>query len=204
MSLTMSNRSNQELNLILAFIQSNDRQVALPEHLKSRLDQIDFADNQIRRHGRSKAAKMIMGKYNVVKSTAYKIINDALYVYNSASKIQKEYWRNVMLDMQMAEVIRCKNERDSKGFNAGMKNLIEIIGLNRDDNKLTAEMLQQHTIVFNISLNGGAEKYEINQDKIMKLSNDERLKLVRAAEEEAIQFDMVEFIEQDDENFEDE
>ena len=190
-----NNRDNQELNLIISFLQSGDGS-ELPVHLKERLDRIDLTDNLIRRHGRKKAASMLQTKYDIVKSTAYKLINDAMYVYNSSHKLQKEYWRNLLLDMQYAELIRCKDKGDSKGFNMAMKNLIEIVGLNRDDNKITAEMLQQHTIQFNISFNGGAEKYEISADKIKKLSIDERLKIVKAAEAETIDFDMIEFIEQ--------
>jgi hypothetical protein len=196
MNMMKNNRHQQELNLIVAFLQQSEQGVDLAPALKLRLEQIDACDNLIRRYGRAKTAKMLQSKYNVVKSTAYKIIHDTLYVYNSVNRISKQYWRDVLLDMQYQEVLRCKEKGDSKGFNAGIKNLIEIVGLNRDDQKLTADMLQQHSIVFNISLNQGAESYEINAAKMMKLSAEERLNIVRAVEAETIEFDMVSFIEE--------
>lgn len=202
MNLMKPDKDNRELNLIIAFLQSSDEGVSLPEATRQRLDRIDVADNLIRRHGRKKAVEMLAKHFDIGKTSAYRLIWEAMYVYNSTHKLQKEYWRSLLLDMQYAELIRCKDKGDSKGFNMAMKNLIEIVGLNRDDNKITAAMLQQHNITFNISFSNGSEKYEINADRLARLSMDERMRLVKAVEAETIEMDMVELIEQSEDEAE--
>lgn len=193
-----SDPDTENYNKIIRWLQNPIEANKLPVTLETLLKRIDDADNLLRRYPRNKVAKMLMTKYEIqAKSNAYKIINAAMYVYNSQNIIQKEYWRNLLVDKTYAELLKYQEQGNDRGFNNAMKNLITLIGLDKDESKITAEMLQQHNIVFNINI-GEGNSYMISAEKLSKLSGKDKENIVSAIEAESIGFDMVEFIEEEE------
>lgn len=198
MQLRSNDPDTDNLNKIIKWLQNPIEANKLPSVLETLLSRIEVADSLLRRYARNKVAKMLMTKYEIAaKSNAYKIINGAMYVYNSQNIIHKEYWRNLLVDKTYAELLKYQEQGNDRGFNNAMKNLITLIGLDKDESKLTAEMLQQHSIIFNINI-GEGNSYMISADKLSKLSGNDKENIVRAIEAESIGFDMVEFIEEEE------
>lgn len=127
------------LEKICAYLISDGKK-PLSEALQSRLDKMDFVDNLIR-NGRQ--AKQIMGflqkkykKEKISRPTAYRIIADAKYVFNSTSIRTKDYDRSVAIDLILDTRARARKKGDFKTMSMCDSNYIKVTGVDRDDIEL--------------------------------------------------------------------
>lgn len=70
----------------------------LSEKESEMYDRIDQANSFIRSWGIQKAREMIQNKYKVSNRTAHRIINDAIHVFGSIHKAEKNYFRMMAVD----------------------------------------------------------------------------------------------------------
>ena len=76
-----------------------------------------------------------------------------------------------------------------------MASLIKLFGFDRDeDQRISAELLQQHQLFFMINFKNSSESYSMDLNQLHKLPEQERMRLIREVEAENIEFDMIEKI----------
>lgn len=95
-ALSISRAAEQRDKIILYL---RGKTSALSESDQILYERINFADDLIRTWGRAKAKQMLLKKYEgISERTAYRIINDAIHVFGSMAKAEKDYFRNTAVD----------------------------------------------------------------------------------------------------------
>lgn len=197
----IENLGSKRLNEIIAYLkQAHDDTTVLPDEYRAHLDMLDFADNQIRQTRKvADAARIVAKRFECSLSTAYKLCHETQLVYGSITWYQKEYWRRILFEQQMTMIERAKDKNDHKAFNVAMKNLISLLQLDKDDSgKVRADQLEQHNFQFVINLPGEKQSYDVDFNKLNKLPQEDRLKIVKATQAENIEFDIISMIDKEE------
>lgn len=130
---------------ILQYLTGDD-DVDLSEGDKEHLDRISFAEAQLRRRkNRNIVAKMMVHRFNISVPQAYRDINNAKIVFGSNVVVDKDYYKAFLIDSVMETISMAIKQGDLKAKNAAEKNLIVLMGFNKDDaSPITPDMLQQN------------------------------------------------------------
>lgn len=141
-------REVQQNEKILAYLMGED-DVKLTKKDKEQLDRFSFAEAQLRRFkSRAIVAKMMSVRYNISIPQAYRDINNAKIVFGSSVIVDKDYYRAFLLDSIVETIRMAVKAGDLRAKNAAEKNLIVLLGFDKDDSSpLTPEMLQQNILV---------------------------------------------------------
>lgn len=187
MSLLTVGMNRTTIDNIVEAVQKGDLSFLCAEDLEY-YNAISFADDLLRdykNHGRGKRhiAKMIQLKWNVSETTAYKYMNDAMYVFRTTNILDKDYWKQTVLDMQM-NVYRLAMADASKNFkhaNAAIANIIKILGFDkRDPEPVTADMLGQNNYYMVIASPDGKQLNKIDFKTMGKVPHEERMQLMES------------------------
>jgi hypothetical protein len=133
---------------ILAYLTGEDN-VKLSKKEKEQLDRYSFAEAQLRRFkNRNVVAKMMAARYGISLPQAYRDINNTKIVFGSSVVIDKDYYRAFLLDSIVETINMAVKDGDLRAKNAAEKNLIVLLGFDKDDSSpITPDMLQQNVLV---------------------------------------------------------
>lgn len=192
MSKLLSIANTKEIEALVAYLRAPGN-VELADDLKIKLDQLDFCDNQIRNcTRRTEAAGLIARHYNISRPRAYQLILETEYVYGSVNRFGKEYYRQFLIEKAMVELNKFARNSNADGFNKTLKNLITLFGFDKnEDNAVTADILQEHNYIFNISFKNDKENYQLNIKELHAMPLKSRMEIIKQVEAESIDFEML-------------
>lgn len=178
-----------ERDKIIAYLQDDSGGQILSKKEQELLERYDYADNLIRSYkSDKKIVAMLVSKFKYSKITAYRDIKNAKYVHGSVCKVEKEYWRDLLIKSIIETMAMAKAKKDFKALAMCHANLYKAVGLDKDDSQaIPFEHLQQHIINITYSPNLlGVEPIE-NLEEVINELKKKRLK-------KNIDFDDVEII----------
>ena len=136
-----------DLNEIIDYILS-DKETHLSEQLKEYLEKVDVADNLIRKYKiKKKVVNGLIKRFGIGSRYAYRLINDAQLVYASVHTASKDYWKEVIREMALKTYQKAVKAKDFTAQNAAIKNLIQIIGLDKEDSGFDPTKIDIHTYI---------------------------------------------------------
>jgi hypothetical protein len=117
--------------------------------------------------------------FGVSRATAYNDIADTKMFFGTFYRIDKDYWRDVIKDWTVDEIFKAKRMNDSKAVAMHTRNLIDMMGLNKDASaEFDPEMYQGNTYQLTISI--GDQNFTMDMDNIGKLPTAQLESLVQA------------------------
>lgn len=131
--------------------------IRLTDDEQTRLDRINFVDDQLRRGYSPRMVKnMLVKKYRnertglpISDATAYRIISDCQYAFESQAQFNKPYFTQVAHEMIMETYRLAKESSNLRAMANATKNLTLLLGLNKDDSStIHADNLQRFNILF--------------------------------------------------------
>lgn len=165
-------------------------------HYYNMLSSADDLLRDYRNHGKGvrHIARMLMVKYSVSEVTAYKLINEAKYVWRSVNIVDKDHWRPILLDMQMGlhKLMMANPTKNFKNLNASIANMIKLVGLDQKEaEQIPIEKLGNNKYVMIFNING--EMKELPFSSIMNMKPDEKEKLLDliATQADSVSFDEI-------------
>lgn len=198
MSLIKARNTHTAIDAIIAALQKGDLSFLDADTLEY-YNWLSFADDimrDYRNHGKGSRhlAKMVAVKCDVSEVTAYKILNDAKYVFRTVNIVEKDHWRYVILDMQMKlyNLMMVNPSKNFKHLNTAIANMIKLVGLDqKDSDQIPLDKLggNKYVMVFNV----GGEMKELPLSSIMTMKPDEKEKLIEiiAQQTEAVKFEEI-------------
>ncbi len=169
-------------------------------------NKVNYADDIMRDYthygkGIRSMAKMIMIKFPEVRSesTAYKLINDAKYIFRSTNILDKDYFKPIILDWQIKvfKLAMANPNKNFKHLNTALQNIIKILGFDkRDPEPITAEMLGNNNYYMILNLPGKSKKLDLKN--IPSISYDERISLMREIQDNAAEVEFEEILKADE------
>lgn len=166
------------------------------------LKKYEICDSLLRKYGSpSKVANMMVNDSrfdNIQKTRAYQIIQETKYIYNTAFKLDTDYWSQVVFEKAFETFNRAILSNNLAEQNRAIKNIATILSMCKEENPINADLLNPHDYIMLITLPDREEGYKLSLNKLNQISQEERVEIVRALEAENLQFDMVEFIENEE------
>ena len=90
----------------------------------------------------------IMQQFNVSRHTAKKDIAAAKTYFLTEDRIDRPFWRYILSVWQLKGISLAYHANNTRDFNAGIKNLFLILGLDRSDNTVDPKLFQQNIYNF--------------------------------------------------------
>lgn len=190
------------LDKIIHLLHSPEELVEADPSIKEKLEILAFADTQLRRYPKMReVANLLMQQHKMCKTTAYKTIREAQYVYGSVSVYEKKYWRSILIEKALQVLEHCQQKNKVKEFNMTMASLIKLYGFGeKEEGKLDADLLKQHQVFVMVNFKDQKDSYTIDVSKLHQLPIEERMRLIREVEVENIEFDMMRKIQIEEQN----
>jgi len=152
----------------------------ISESDKKIFDRLDFADTQLRRKPRKKeVANLIVAKYGITLRQAYNDIWSAQKLFGSVYPINKDWWRNWLIDDILLLIDSSKATKDLKSWASAQANLIKALALDqKDDPNVDPEILGKHNFYTVININNKTIK--LNMQDFQKIPVSYRKKVIDA------------------------
>lgn len=177
------------LERILQRFMKHGSKIVLSEEEQRQLDRAEQANDLLRQHYGNKAmvAKMLIEMYSVSKMEAYRIINDAAWLFGNYEKTTKEYERILQLDIIQKGIEMCFAQNDMNALSRLMKErrLLLQLDTNEDATVDWAEIAKSRTIKieFNPALLGIEQPVDLDEQiKQMKIKIARQIKGIKDAE----------------------
>jgi hypothetical protein len=187
---------NLTLNRIKDWIINPDTD-RLTDAEKELFEKIDFADNILRKYPSKKiASAYIQRKYQCSLATAYNYMSAALDVFNSKSRLDKEFWKNWIIYDIAKLIAKAEVKEDFKSWALAQKNLITVMGFDRpDEDKYPPSIFDNNNFYVAINVNNKLYKSELN--KFLELPLSSRNTLIKNINKNQIidEFQAAEIIE---------
>lgn len=181
----------------------------LPARHKDIFERLDFADNLLRKYPVTKhVAELMQKKFAIKKSQAYKDIVWAKRLFNSTTRVDKEWWKQWIIEDIVTMMAIAKGRKagmdengrpveavdpDLKAWSMGHGNLIKILRLDQEELNLPdPEVLQQHNFYTIIQIGSQTIKMELTD--FHKIPIADRRKLIQELDQpisEEIAFEML-------------
>jgi len=127
-------------------------------------------------HSPEQAKPIIREKYGISESQFYRDVRDAKRLYGDVTESSKAADRYIYSELAMKTFQLAAKEKDVKGMNMALANLIKIKELDKsDDTELTQEDLQSHNYYMVISLGNKPIKIDLNQIDGLHPTNRKKL-----------------------------
>ena len=127
-------------------------------------------------HSPEQAKPIIREKYGISESQFYRDVRDAKRLYGDVTESSKADDRYIYSELAMKTFQLAAKEKDVKGMNMALANLIKIKELDKsDDTELTQEDLQSHNYYMVISLGNKPIKIDLNQIDGLHPTNRKKL-----------------------------
>lgn len=157
----------------------------LSESDKAMFNRWDEADNLLRTTPRKKViASILCDKFKISQATAYNDIANAQRLFGSMYMLDKNWWRNFVIEDILELIEKAKKDDNFKVWNAAHNNLIKAIGLDQLDNdlKIDPEIISQHNFFTVINIGGTA--YKLDLDTFQNIPIATRNKIVKELDRE--------------------
>ena len=88
------------------------------------------------------------------RNAIYSIITECEEIYGK-QKVDTEYFRGIILDLQLKTIQKAQIQNDQRAVNDGIKNLIKILGLDKDSTDIPPfEQYANQVFIMNVQVNG--------------------------------------------------
>lgn len=154
-------------------------EAALPAHQKLMLDRWVAASKLLDKNPVMKNAVAILRlKFpGLSRTQAYEDCRNAIRMFNSKKDFDFDLWRNWLLDDIIKLCIKARESGDLKSWALAQRNLIAALG-EAPAQDIDPKLLKKHPIVIPIQVNNNT--YNVDFNKFLSLSIDQRTKLADA------------------------
>ena len=154
-------------------------EAALPAHQKLMLDRWVAASKLLDKNPVMKNAVAILRlKFpGLSRTQAYEDCRNAIRMFNSKKDFDFDLWRNWLLDDIIKLCIKAREAGDLKSWALAQRNLIAALG-EAPAQDIDPKLLEKHPIVIPIQVNNNT--YNVDFNKFLSLSIDQRTKLADA------------------------
>ena len=154
-------------------------EAALPAHQKLMLDRWVAASKLLDKNPVMKNAVAILRlKFpGLSRTQAYEDCRNAIQMFNSKKDFDFDLWRNWLLDDIIKLCIKARESGDLKSWALAQRNLIAALG-EAPAQDIDPKLLENHPIVIPIQVNNNT--YNVDFNKFLSLSIDQRTKLADA------------------------
>ena len=199
----LSKKKEIQLDRIIKSMQSGPTKIIeLNDKEFETIKRMEIIDSLLRKYGSpSKVANMIVNdsRFGGIKKTrAYQLIQETKYIYNTAHKLDVDYFYQVVFEKAFETLNRAILANSLAEQNKAIKNLAAILATCKEENPINADLLNPHEYTLLINLPDRPEGYKLSLNKLHEISQDERVEIVRQLEAEDLEFDMVEFIQNEE------
>ncbi|MBP7400200.1 MAG: hypothetical protein KA954_11470 [Chitinophagales bacterium] len=185
MKLVSTDMRSADIDNLVSALQKGDLGVLNSEQLEY-YNKVSVADDLMRdyqNHGKGKRviAKMLMIKFNLrSEASAYKLINDAMYVFRSTNLLDKDYYKQLILDWQIHIFKLCmaNPNRNFKHLNQAISNMIKIVGLDKADPEPLDPRLVGNNNYYMVVNTGGEQSLKVDLKQVHLIPLAERMKLM--------------------------
>ena len=169
-------------------------ETALPAHQKLMLDRWVAASKLLDKNPVMKNAVAILRlKFpGLSRTQAYEDCRNAIRMFNSKKDFDFDLWRNWLLDDIIKLCIKARESGDLKSWALAQRNLIAALG-EAPVQDIDPKLLEKHPIVIPIQVNNNT--YNMDFNKFLSLSIDQRTKLADALVAPATDEDIIKIIE---------
>lgn len=169
-------------------------EAALPAHQKLMLDRWVAASKLLDKNPVMKNAVAILRlKFpGLSRTQAYEDCRNAIRMFNSKKDFDFDLWRNWLLDDIIKLCIKARESGDLKSWALAQRNLIAALG-EAPVQDIDPKLLEKHPIVIPIQVNNNT--YNMDFNKFLSLSIDQRTKLADALVAPATDEDIIKIIE---------
>lgn len=123
-----------DIDQLLAYYFDKSDRSQLDERLREKLGKLEFAQDLFREWGdKSKVVKLVMAKYQVQKSQAYQLVQEAQQLFAITNRNEKEFVRALLHDWSLKLLSKCVSQNKLKEAAAIIAQMVKIHGLDRDD-----------------------------------------------------------------------
>ena len=154
-------------------------EAALPAHQKLMLDRWVAASKLLDKNPVMKNAVAILRlKFpGLSRTQAYEDCRNAIRMFNSKKDFDFDLWRNWLLDDIIKLCIKARESGDLKSWALSKRNLIAAL-VEATAQDIDPKLLEKHPIVIPIQVNNNT--YNVDFNKFLSLSIDQRTKLADA------------------------
>jgi hypothetical protein len=154
-------------------------EAALPAHQKLMLDRWVAASKLLDKNPVMKNAVAILRlKFpGLSRTQAYEDCRNAIRMFNSKKDFDFDLWHNWLLDDIIKLCIKARESGDLKSWALAQRNLIAALG-EAPAQDIDPKLLEKHPIVIPIQVNNNT--YNVDFNKFLSLSIDQRTKLADA------------------------
>jgi hypothetical protein len=174
-----------EFEKLLELYQTEGGKNLMSENQRLRIERMELADNLLRKyHTKPEVANMLINRYNVSRATAYRDLDDSQQLFNISNDFSKQYWRSVLVDWVIDNMKLARRKDNFREVNSAQKNLMALLGLDKDDKEnIDPALLQQHIYQIGLPaeamqflqmmLQGGAIDLNKVREKQLKLNTED-------------------------------
>lgn len=127
-------------------------------------------------HSPEQAKPIIREKFNISESQFYRDIRDSKRLFGEVTEASKSADRYILSELAMKTFQLAAKDKDVKGMNMAIANLIKIKALDKEDNdELSEEDLQSHNYYMIIQNGNKPIKIDLNQLDSLHPSNRKKL-----------------------------
>lgn len=145
----------------------NEQQYPLEQSDQERLEVIKFLHELL---GEARTIKQIIPRLKekfpnqrLSKATVYRMHDECMQVYGNR-KVDSEYYRGFVLDWTLELLQTARKKQDLKAWDAAIKNLIKLLGLDRESLELPDfEKYMNQVFVMNVTVNDKKVPIDLNQ-----------------------------------------
>ena len=169
---------NQDFENIKSYLLEGN-EAALPAHQKLMLDRWVAASKLLDKNPVMKNAVAILRlKFpGLSRTQAYEDCRNAIRMFNSKKDFDFDLWRNWLLDDIIKLCIKARESGDLKSWALAQRNLIAALG-EAPAQDIDPKLLEKPPIVIPIQVNNNT--YNVDFNKFLSLSIDQRTKLADA------------------------
>jgi len=117
------------------------------------------------------AAEYLQTHHEVKRTTAFRIVRDALQLFGDVVKSSKDAKRRLLWEYSLKGLDTCLAIEDMRAYAAILKNMTTFEGLNIEDNSFDGEAIQAHTYL--IQIGAGKSQLQFNVNAIEELPADQ-------------------------------
>jgi len=189
--------SHDDLDEIIMYMQGlKSEDYELSTWLEGKMKDMDTCRDLIRQYGaRHKVTSMLQSMLHVSKSTAERIYQDTLYVYNTTQRTNRDFWIDHAMGMIMETRNKALIKQDMKTVAACDSNMVKLISLMSDSKD--ADIYKRLTIPrVVVSFNPDQTGVELPENWEKKVQ--EMIKAAKDPNRNVSAFDETEFSDGDD------
>jgi hypothetical protein len=162
---------------------SEEVEAMLSEAERRHRDRVDDAwHHMVGRKSPLSAAEWLQTKHTVSRSTAFRIVRDALQLFGDVIKTSRDAKRRLLWEYSLRGLDKCLEIEDMRAYAAILKNMTTFEGLNLEDKTFEGGELKPHTYEILLQVHGKRE-LRFNADAIEEMPADQYAEALEAVED---------------------